>query len=75
MNAWEWVTAVLAIWGAVSIMAGVFWGLIGRRIFRPRPIQPRIVRKDGEAMSQNELNAVRSIMSLDAELRGLRGER
>jgi len=33
----KWVTAVLAIWGAVSILIAVFWGLIGRRIFRNPP--------------------------------------
>jgi hypothetical protein len=36
----KWVTAVLAIWGAVSILAAVFWALVGRKIFRPRPVQP-----------------------------------
>jgi hypothetical protein len=43
MGVWEWVTAVLAIWGAVSILAGVFWGLAGRRIFRKPPVPPRVV--------------------------------
>lgn len=41
MGIWEWVTAVLAIWGTVSILAAVFWVLIGRKIFRPRPVQPQ----------------------------------
>lgn len=30
-----------AIWLAVSILAAIFWGLIGRRIFR-KPPQPPI---------------------------------
>jgi len=36
----KWVTAILAIWGAVSILAAIFWALVGRKIFRPRPVQP-----------------------------------
>jgi hypothetical protein len=34
----KWVTAGLAIWGAVSILAAIFWGLVGRRIFRKPPV-------------------------------------
>ena len=71
----KWVTAGLAIWGAVSILAAVFWALIGRRIFRKPPAQPRLVRRDGQPISQNEVNAVRAIAKLDAELRGRGGER
>ena len=36
----KWVTAFLAIWGAVSILVAIFWALVGRKIFRPRPVQP-----------------------------------
>ena len=36
----KWVTAGLAIWGAVSILIAIFWVLVGRKIFRPRPVQP-----------------------------------
>ena len=36
----KWVTAGLAIWGAVSILIAIFWVLVVRRIFRPRPVQP-----------------------------------
>jgi len=45
MGVWEWVTAVLAIWGAVSILAAVAWALVGKRIFRQ---PPRIVIKFDE---------------------------
>lgn len=40
MRVWEWVTAGLAIWGAVSILAAVFWALAGKRIFRKPPAMP-----------------------------------
>lgn len=43
MGIWEWVTAVLAIWGAASILAGLFWWLAGRRIFRKRPVKRQLV--------------------------------
>ena len=54
-------------WFAVSVVIAVAWALAGKRIFRTPP--QRIVRKDGESMSRNELNAVREIIKLDAELR------
>lgn len=41
MGIWEWVTAVLAIWGAVSILLAVAWTLGGKRIFRKPPQPPR----------------------------------
>ena len=75
MGIWGWVQAIATGWMTLSILLAVAWALGGKKIFRPRPVQPRIVRKDGEPMSQNELNAVRNIMSLDAELRGRGGER
>ena len=39
------MTAVLAIWGAVSILTAVAWALVGKRIFRQ---PPRIVIKFDE---------------------------
>ena len=63
MGVWEWVTAVLAIWGAVSILTAVAWALVGKRIFRKPP-----------QMTTREAEGLAEIVRLDAELRG-RGER
>jgi len=54
MGVWEWVTAVLAIWGAVSILTAVAWALVGKRIFRRPPAPPRLVHGDG---SETEFSA------------------
>lgn len=75
MSFWGWAAAIGAGWFTASVLLAVAWGLVGKRIFRKPPQPPRIVRRDGEPMSQNELNAVRNIMALDAELRGRGGER
>lgn len=66
----KWAGIVGAAWLAVSILAAIGWALIGKRIFRNPPAPPRLVRRDGEPISQREADAVRSIMKLDAELRG-----
>ena len=63
MGVWEWVTAVLAIWGAVSILTAVAWALVGKRNFRKPP-----------QMTTREAEGLAEIVRLDAELRG-RGER
>ena len=73
MSVMDWVGTIGAIWLAVSILLGIAWALGGKRIFRQPPQPPRIVRTDGEPMSQNEANAVRKIIELDAELRGRKG--
>lgn len=64
MSAWDVVMTVLAIWGAVSILVGVFWGLIGRRIFRPRPV-PSEIRRVGDA----------DVLFIGGDLKDRRGER
>lgn len=66
MGIWEWVTAGLAIWGAVSILVGVFWALAGKRIFRKPPAPPQMRKREAEGILE--------IARLDAELRG-RGDR
>lgn len=73
MGFWGWVSAIVTGWVTASILLAGAWALGGKRIFRKPP--QRIVRKDGEAMSQREVDAVFAIMTLDAELRGLGGER
>jgi hypothetical protein len=59
----KWVTAVLAIWGAVSILGAVFWALIGRKIFRPRPV-PSEIRRVGDA----------DVLFIGGDLKDRRGE-
>jgi hypothetical protein len=42
MGIWGWVQAIATGWFVLSILAGLAWVLGGKRIFRPRPVQPRL---------------------------------
>lgn len=55
MNVMDWAGTIGAIWLAVSILLGIAWALVGRRIFRkpPHPNDnmlrpPRILRDPDE---------------------------
>jgi hypothetical protein len=72
MGIWGWAAAIAAGWFTSSLVFAAAWALGGNKILRPAP---RIVRNDGEPISQREVDAVFALMTLDAELRGLRDER
>ena len=57
----KWVTAILAIWGAVSILVAIFWALVGRKIFRKPP--PRIVHFHDQVDPDEQVKAgLRSVL-------------
>lgn len=69
MSFWGWAWTVAAAWGVLSALIGIGWLLAGRRIFRKPPAPPRIVRRDGQPISQREVDGIREIISIDSEFR------
>jgi hypothetical protein len=66
MNVLKWVALIGAGWFLLAVLITAGWSVVVSDVKRT----PRVVRRDGSAISEREARALKLVAEIDAELRG-----